>query len=294
MEIPKLDRKHTKPHWSHADGFYNQTDKQIRCLVHKEYTIGFHTHSFYELNIVLRGEGYHYIEEMSCPARAGCVFLIPPHVNHGYINKKHLDVYHMLIHRDFFENQLEDLKQTEGFALLFETEPYIRMHYDENVFLILTKEEQEAITQDLWLIASCDKLNHSEVYINAIAKKVICQLCILIAKRHGIAQVSLKTGRELRSIADCLNYIHQNYDEKLTVEHLAGISNMSRSTFIRHFTKICGCSPYQYIQQYRLKRAKEYLRTGEYSLTQVALQCGFYDASHLRKYLQEDPSSVDP
>lgn len=288
MEIPKLNKVHSKAHWNHADGFYNEKDKHIRSFVHRDYDIGFHSHSFHELNIVLRGEGYHYIEDMSCPARAGCVFLIPPHVNHGYINKKNLDVYHMLIHRDFFEQELKDLQQTEGFALLFETEPYIRMHYDENVFLVLTQEELSQLHRDLELIDSCSWLSHRDVYVDAIAKKIICQLCILIAMRHGIAQVSLKTGKELRSIADCLNYIHQNFDEKLTVEHLASISNMSRSTFIRQFTKICGCSPYQYIQQYRLKRAKEYLRGGEYSLTQVALLCGFYDASHLRKYLQED------
>ena len=96
MEITKV-----KSHWSHADSFSGEKDEYIKSFVHRNYAIGFHTHSFYELNIVLNGRGEHLIEQMKCEVERGCVFVIPPNVKHSYKNIDSLNVNHMLIHRDF-------------------------------------------------------------------------------------------------------------------------------------------------------------------------------------------------
>ena len=73
-----------KTYWSHADCFEGEKDEYIKSFVHHNYTIGFHTHSFYELNIVLSGRGEHLIEEMHFEVKRGCVFVIPPNVKHSY------------------------------------------------------------------------------------------------------------------------------------------------------------------------------------------------------------------
>ncbi len=288
MKIPSLTVHESKSHWSYSDNFGTEMYEYIKSFVHNEYTIGYHTHSFYELNIVLTGEGYHYIEQMSCHAKAGCVFLIPPYIKHGYINQKNLNVYHMLIHRDFIENCFGEFKKTAGFFLLFETEPYLRAHYKENMFLILTSDELMQVKQDIEIIKNCSSMQNSNIFINAIAKKILCYLCILITEHRGINNSQLQTKKELMTIADCLNYIHQNFDQKLTVIHLSNRMNMSRSTFIRQFKKICGCPPHEYIQQYRIKKAREYLKNTNKTSSYIAQECGFYDVSHMQKHLSTD------
>ena len=112
-------------------------------------------------------------------------------------------------------------------------------------------------------------------------------------KHNSLTENPLQLQKELVSIADCLNYIHQNFDEKITVTQLAQRLHMSRSTFIRQFTKICSCSPHQYIQQYRMKKAQEYLQEKNKSTTNIAQACGFYDASHLRKYLAQEKEKTN-
>ena len=193
----------------------------------------------------------------------------------------------MLIHRDFFECYLGEFLNTAGFSLLFETEPYLRSQHNENMFLVLEKQELGLILQDVSSISKCESLADADIYINAIAKKMISFLCMLMTQRHGMEEIAPQTNKDLKSIADCLNYIHQNFDRRLTVELLANRLHMSRSTFIRQFTKICGTSPYQYIKDYRLKKASEYLKNENRTTTAIAQQCGFYDASHLRKYLNK-------
>ena len=285
VNFPKLHAEERKNHWSYADSFGTREYEYIKSFVHHNYTIGYHTHSFYELNIVLSGEGYHYIEQMPYHAKPGCVFLIPPHIQHGYISKQDLNVYHMLIHRDFLETCFAEFKQTDGFYLLFETEPYLRAHHQKDIFLVLSSSELALLQQDIDIIVSCKQLPDSNIYINAIAKKMLCHLCMMFTVRFGVDHAPVVLKKDLASIVDCLNYIHQNFNEKLTLTQLSQKLNISRSTFIRQFTKICGCSPYEYIQRYRIKKAKEYLHAGNRSLSWIAQECGFYDVSHMRKYL---------
>lgn len=276
-----------KTHFLHSDMFGGAEGEYIKSFVLRRYAIGFHTHSFYELNIIMGGEGTHYIGNMSCEARPGSVFLIPPHIQHAYDDRGGLDVYHMLIHRDFISACFSEFQQTAGFSLLFETEPYLRAHYKESMFLELTEGELSMLRQDIVLIDSCKTLSNADIFINAVAKKLLCQLCVLISGRQGVGGIAPQSKKELGAIADCLNYIHQNYDEKLTIAHLAERLSMSRSTFIRQFERICGCSPHQYICRYRLEKARKQLTAPGASFTAVAQECGFYDASHLRKYLDE-------
>ena len=282
-----MEEKKRKKHWSHADSFQGEKDEYIKSFIHRNYSIGFHTHSFYELNIVLRGHGEHLIEQMKCKVERGCVFVIPPNVRHSYINLESLDVYHMLIHRDFFHTCFEEFLKTTGFSILFEIEPYFRARYHANMFLTLSEEQLGTVLLDIDLIRSCEGLSDAQLYVNAIAKKILAFLCMSISKQSGLDNLSAKPNKELLCIADTLNFIHQNYEERITVDMLAKRQNMSRATYIRWFNKTCGCSPHQYLMQYRLQKASEAMAATQDSVARIAQRCGFYDSSHLRRSIQK-------
>lgn len=286
--MEKIEKFAEKSHWHHSDTFGNGKNEYIKSFVHSDYSMDFHTHSFYELNIILSGSGSHYIEEMYCEAKEGFVFVIPPNVKHGYINNGGLDVYHLLIHREFLQKYFSDFKDTVGFSLLFEIEPYLRAQYSEKMFLKLSNAELQNVLSNITFIENCKEITESNTYINTFAKNILACLCLLITERNGIENQNFKTPDKLWQIADSLNYIHRNFEEKITVELLAKMQNMSRATYIRQFERVCGCSPHRYITDYRIKKAKEYLKNGNKSITEIAQICGFYDASHLRKLLKNN------
>ena len=277
-----------KTHWSHFDSFEGKADEYIKSFVHRNYAIGFHTHSFYELNIVLSGRGEHLIEQMHFEAKRGCVFVIPPNVKHSYKNIDSLNVYHMLIHKDFLPNCFREFFKTTGFSLLFEIEPYFRARYHKNMFLTLSEDDLNSVLSDVELLKSCNAFSESQIYINAVAKKILAFLCMCITKQNGIDNISANPNKELLFIADSLNFIHQNYEERITVEMLAERQNMSRATYIRWFNKTCGCSPHQYLMQYRIRKASEALAVNQSSVAEIAQNCGFFDASHLRKVMNKN------
>lgn len=74
-------------------------------------------------------------------------------------------------------------------------------------------------------------------------------------------------------------YLQQNFGRKITSNHLAQIANMSVSHFDRIFKKEYGCSPFQYLLNIRIEKAKKYLKNKDEMIINIALLCGFSSAS---------------
>ena len=74
--------------------------------------------------------------------------------------------------------------------------------------------------------------------------------------------------------------MEQHFSEKITVDTLAQLSNMSQSNFNRLFKKEMNISPIEYLINLRLRKAKKYLSEMSNSISDIALKCGFYSASY--------------
>lgn len=81
-------------------------------------------------------------------------------------------------------------------------------------------------------------------------------------------------------IEGVIEYMHQNYGQKLTVKKLARTVNMSESHFTRVFKKETGMAPMEYLIGVRLDKAKKLLRAGAMNITEVSMNCGFNSISH--------------
>ena len=114
--------------------------------------------------------------------------------------------------------------------------------------------------------------------------KILYTCSILLSRQT--ADDTKKRAKYEQQILDALEYIHRNYASPISTEDLYKRVFLSRSTFLRSFHTMCGCSPMQYLAQYRKKKALEMLEDPLVTKTQVAQVCGFYDLSHLRKTLE--------
>lgn len=80
-------------------------------------------------------------------------------------------------------------------------------------------------------------------------------------------------------IQTAINYMNQNYQNKLTVKNIADHINMSPSQFSRQFKKQTGTSPYDYLLGIRLTKAKELLKNTSLPISEISYQTGFANDS---------------
>jgi AraC family transcriptional regulator len=74
-----------------------------------------------------------------------------------------------------------------------------------------------------------------------------------------------------------------NLDGRVSVREVARECGLSVSHFSRAFRHTTGVAPHKWLMERRVEVAKEKLRDGRFSLSDVALACGFADQSHLTR-----------
>lgn len=100
-------------------------------------------------------------------------------------------------------------------------------------------------------------------------------------------------NKRVESIKTALTYIKGNYSDKIYIADLAGQVNLNEQYFCRLFKKAIGCTPIEYINEYRIKQAKRLLEKTDLPVTQVCLDCGYNNLGNFlrefRKYTQTTP-----
>jgi signal transduction histidine kinase/AraC-like DNA-binding protein/DNA-binding response OmpR family regulator len=84
-----------------------------------------------------------------------------------------------------------------------------------------------------------------------------------------------------------LAYFHQNYDHSLSRREVADAIGVSENHLTRIFRQELGLSPWDYLNRYRIKQAKELLLGTSDSITSVALQVGFNDPAYFSRVFRK-------
>ncbi len=84
-------------------------------------------------------------------------------------------------------------------------------------------------------------------------------------------------------INDALTFIHRHYIQKISVNEIAKSINLNRSYFCSLFKKEVGCSPKEYIDNYRISASCEILKQSTLSVGEVAEKAGYSDLAAFSK-----------
>ncbi len=83
-------------------------------------------------------------------------------------------------------------------------------------------------------------------------------------------------------------YIHDNLgDAEASVEAMSAHLCISRVQLYKRMVSLTGTTPSEYMRAKRIKRAEELLRTGEFTVSEIAYKVGFNNPRYFSKYFQE-------
>lgn len=81
-------------------------------------------------------------------------------------------------------------------------------------------------------------------------------------------------------------FLAAHLNAQLSITDLAAACELSKSYFIKAFRETFGKTPYRWLMEYRIVRAREMLRSTK-AIAEIAVACGFTDQSHLTRVFSE-------
>lgn len=93
--------------------------------------------------------------------------------------------------------------------------------------------------------------------------------------------------KNLDAMHNMVGYIQQNYQHKIILREIAAAGNVCRSRCCEIFQLFLHKSPISYLTEYRLEKSIEMLDISSYSITEIALQCGFNSSSYFTEIFRQ-------
>ncbi len=134
-----------------------------------------------------------------------------------------------------------------------------------------------------------DKLKaNAETVFNKDSSKaaVFASLVGIISNLYDNGYIKKSSGQISKYSADikkCLKYINNNYSRKIKLSELSDLIHVSENYFCGYFKKFTGITPFEQINETRVKKAAELLSDSDLTVSEVAVKCGFENLSYFTR-----------
>lgn len=234
---------------------------QLGRNVHTECGEVFHSHwhEHVEMHYVMQGGAVFHIDREEYQAQQGDLIIANRNVLHaGYSTTVPYDAYLLIFDPSALSRELGERQ----FASLVHGDPHVRALF-ERIFA-----EWES----------------AEEGYRSLCRALVTELLVYLSRHYASealpAKDLVKRRRDLERLRPALDYVEKNYSERISVAQLAQLLCLSPDRLGHLFREGVGQAPLQYINEIRLRKAMNLLKTDEYTVTEVAQAVGFFDYNH--------------
>lgn len=90
-----------------------------------------------------------------------------------------------------------------------------------------------------------------------------------------------KGGLSGKAARRATSFLMENIGRTIRIDEIAAECGLSPGHFAKAFKVTLGKSPHRWLTEYRIACAKDLLLTSNLAIAEIAVDCGFYDQSHL-------------
>jgi signal transduction histidine kinase/DNA-binding LacI/PurR family transcriptional regulator/AraC-like DNA-binding protein len=165
---------------------------------------------------------------------------------------------------------------------------------DVDGFQVLERLRSDVKTALIPVIIITGKILSYEDVKRLDAPKVILQTKGVLSDVESVAEIQrvLTTNSTLPQptamlVKQASAYIQQNYTRSFSLEELSETIGVSKSYLSRIFKMDTGISPWDYLNRFRIQKAKELLLLTDESITTIAAEVGYEDVGYFGRVFRE-------
>jgi AraC-like DNA-binding protein len=256
----------------------------IRELIAPCFDVNWHFHSEYQLFTVLKGRGTRFIgDHMQAFKEGDMVFTGPnlPHLwrsdNSYFDSKNGLETHGIVIYfpDDFLGNSVFAMDEFAEIAqVLQKSDRGIEITGKTNQAIRLMMQE---------LIAM--KGGQSIIQLLQILNRMVDSADCLPITQAGY--INLNKESETDRMGQVYEFVMKNFKEKITLEEVSEIANLSVSAFSRYFKTRVNKSFSDFLSEVRISHACKLLHEEEMNISEISFECGFFTLSNFNKQFKE-------
>lgn len=220
------------------------------------------TINFVDLTYVVDGKADYVIDNVSYPVRPGDLICVP----RG--SRRSATTYEDALIESYCINATLTNLRGEEMTLPF---PLIHRIGHQPEILSLLSELKSA-----WLLRD----GGYRLRARALGLMIVHWYIQLVVFKHEVRSTDMRIQRIIRHVVD-------HYNEPITLQDMAEMAGLSPMYFGSLFKQEVGMSFKRYLTSIRMNYAEDMLSSGEFSVNEVAIACGFSDVFYFSKVFKE-------
>lgn len=251
-----------------------------------------HKHEFIEMTYYLDGGAIHTINGQQFKVEKGDLLMLGPHHEHSHVPVDFVSYIHIFVKTEFMRSYILDADHT--MELFFLSSLFGELGEPEMASPVIKFRGSEMLQiKRLYAEMSSEYLAKPPAYETVLE----CSLKLILTKIFRKIRVAedKKWIREIGKMTpNIIEYINNNYSEKVTVSEFAKKSFYTPSYFSRLFKASHGKSIKEYITEKRMQDVITLLCTTDLPIDKIAADIGYSNKNQFykifKKYTGQTPA----
>ncbi len=245
--------------------------------------VPWHWHQWFEINYQVEGESVSQIGQESLYMSPGDAVFINANVLHSVDPVKDIlpKYYTLFFDMDFL---------TGGFNTVYSHKYVIPVLSSTRLKSFAIRPDSSSGIRMLGCIADLIELFDKEPFgFEFKIRSRLSDFWLLLFE--GTEEIRSKSSNATQmddsKMRNMMEFIENNYFEKIQVEDIAGAAGVSVRECTRCFSKVIGQSPIDYLNRFRIRQAAGMLVETDQSIGDISERCGFVSDSYFGKMFKE-------
>ncbi len=227
----------------------------------------YHSHSWYEVFYLTKGQCIFYIDDASYNMCEGDIAIIQPDVPH---KTAYTDSNNERLCIEFSYDYIQPLINKLGIEL-----------FEKKLFTVLKiSPENRAVTDSILNNMMIEK-NKNDIVSNTFAFVYFQEFILkLLRSATSIGGYLFNINNADNSMQNALEYIKNNYTNKLTLSDIARQFHLNPSYFSKRFKTVNNIGFKEYLNNLRISHSEKLLLETQKNITEIAFESGFENSNY--------------